>query len=370
MNRTSFYAAKRSSAEALGKSAARTPQPGFCSVYWHTHYLCGFVVVYSRVRLEAEHDRRGPGPFASHANRGLLERAEALFDLADEINEAGMCDDLGVPTEVALDEVVSLNDMGPRERIAFGIVVAAHKPEVIGDGGSGGDVVGDDDDGVEFVHVGDFLDEVAGFFEHEQVEAAEGLVHEKEVIRAQDLLNDGAALTLAAGELNGIEAGFVQEFEVVEILDDFVVGRSGVFFFLAGGEKEIGHDGTVLEEGIVLSDDADFTSLYRLVFAVHGDAAGSGFVEAGDDAKELGLSDAARSEEADDLALNAVGANDVFDFGGDVLEDRTTVVLERDIINLEESFTVRARGGHKRSYFRSRVRVAYGQKILRRRPMT
>jgi hypothetical protein len=242
--------------------------------------------------------------------------------------------------------------------MAFGIVIAAHKPEVIGDGGSRGDVVGDDDDGVEFVHVGDFLDEVAGFFEHEQVEAAERLVHEKEVIRAQYLLNDGAALTLAAGELNGIEAGFVEQFEVVEILDDFVVGRFGVFLFLASGEKEIGHDGAVLEQGIVLGDDADFASLYGPVFAVYSDAAGSGLGEAGDDAKELGFSDAARSEEADDLALNAVGANDVFDLGGDVFEDGTAVVLKGDVLNLEESFAVGAGGGHKASYFLSSVRAA------------
>jgi hypothetical protein len=281
----------------------------------------------------------------------MLETAEALFDLADEINKAGMSDDLGMPTEVALDEVVSLDDMGSWEGITFGIVIAAHKPKVIGDGGSGSDVVGDDDDGVEFVHVGDFLDQVAGFFEHEQVETAKGLVHQKEVIRTQDLLNDGAALTLAARELNGIETGFVQEFEIVEILDDFVTGRFGVFFFLAGGEKEIRHDRAVLEEGIVLGDDADFARLYGPVFAVHGDAAGSGFVEAGDDAKELGFSDAARPEEADDLALNAVGANDVFDFGGDVFEDWTAVVLEGDVINLEESFAVGARGGHKDPIF-------------------
>jgi hypothetical protein len=288
----------------------------------------------------------------------MLETAEALFDLADEINKAGMSDDLGMPTEVALDEVVSLDDMGSWEGITFGIVIAAHKPKVIGDGGSGSDVVGDDDDGVEFVHVGDFLDQVAGFFEHEQVETAKGLVHQKEVIRTQDLLNDGAALTLAARELNGIETGFVQEFEIVEILDDFVTGRFGVFFFLAGGEKEIRHDRAVLEEGIVLGDDADFASLYGPVLAVHGDAAGCGLVEAGDNAKELGFTDAARSKEADDLALNAVGANDVSDFGGDVFENGTAVVLQGDIINLEESFAVGAGGGHKRSYFRSRVRMA------------
>src|SRR5438477_1821661 len=106
----------------------------------------------------------------------MLEGAEALFYLADEINEAGMGNDLWVPTEVALDEVIGFDDMRARKRIAFGIVVTTHKPEMIGDGGSGGDVVGDDDDGVEFVHVGDSLDEVAGFLEHKQVETTKGLV--------------------------------------------------------------------------------------------------------------------------------------------------------------------------------------------------
>ena len=106
-----------------------------------------------------------------------LEGAEALFDFANEFSEARLSDDLGMPTEVALNEVISLNDVGPGERISFGIVISAHKPNVIGDGGRGGDVVGDDDYGVEFVHVADFLDEVAGFFEHEQIETAEGLIH-------------------------------------------------------------------------------------------------------------------------------------------------------------------------------------------------
>ena len=106
-----------------------------------------------------------------------LEGAEALFDFANKFSEARLGDDLGVPTEVALNEVVSLNDMGAGERISFGIVISAHKPNVIGDGGSGGDIVRHDDYGVEFVHVADFLDEVAGFFEHEQIETAEGLIH-------------------------------------------------------------------------------------------------------------------------------------------------------------------------------------------------
>lgn len=114
----------------------------------------------------------------------LLEGAEAFFDFADEINEVGMGDDLGVPTEVAFDEVVSFNDVRAGEGLAFGIVIAAHEPQVIGNRSGGRNVVGDDDDGVEFVHVGDFPDEGAGFFEHEEVEAAEGLVHQKKVIRA------------------------------------------------------------------------------------------------------------------------------------------------------------------------------------------
>jgi hypothetical protein len=289
----------------------------------------------------------------------LLEGAEALFDFADEIHETRVSDDLGVPTQVALDEVVGFDDVGARERIAFGIVIATHEPEMIGDSGSGGDVVGDDDDGVEFVHVGDFLDEVASSFEHEKVEAAEGLVHEKEVIRAKDLLNNGAALALTAGELDGIEAGFVKEFKVVEILDDFVVRDLGVFFFLAGGEKEIGHNRAMFEEGIVLGDNADFAGLDRAVLAVDGDTAGSGFVETGDDAKKLRFADAAGAEETDDLALNAIGADDVFDFGADVIEDGTTVVFEGDVLDFQERFAVGAGGGHEiGSYFRSKVRVA------------
>jgi hypothetical protein len=57
---------------------------------------------------------------------GVLEGSEALFDFADEINKVGVGDDLGVPTEVALDEVVSFNDVGAGEGLAFGIVIAAH----------------------------------------------------------------------------------------------------------------------------------------------------------------------------------------------------------------------------------------------------
>src|SRR5260221_8111603 len=102
----------------------------------------------------------------------MLESPEAFFDFADEINKAGMRDDLGMPTEVALYEVVSLNDMGSREGIALGIVIAAHKPEVIGDGDSGGDIVSGDDDAGEVVDFGDFLNEFSGFFVHEKVEPA------------------------------------------------------------------------------------------------------------------------------------------------------------------------------------------------------
>jgi len=83
-----------------------------------------------------------------------------------------------------------------------------------------------------------------------------------------------------------------------------------------------------------------------------------GFVEAGDDAKELGFADAAGSQETDDLALNAIGANDVFDFGNDVTKDGTAVVFEGNVVNFKESFAVGAGSGHKEFYFRSRVRVA------------
>jgi hypothetical protein len=66
--------------------------------------------------------------------------------------------------------------------------------------GEGGNVVRDDDDGVEFIHVGNLLDQFAGFIQHEQVQTAEGFVDQKEVVRAQDLLDEAALALFSMGD--------------------------------------------------------------------------------------------------------------------------------------------------------------------------
>jgi len=50
---------------------------------------------------------------------------------------------------------------------------------MVGHGGRGGNVVSDDDDGVELISISDFLDEFGGLFEHEKVETTERFVHQR-----------------------------------------------------------------------------------------------------------------------------------------------------------------------------------------------
>jgi hypothetical protein len=61
----------------------------------------------------------------------FLETAETLFHLADELHEAWLTDDLGMPAEVTFDQVVSFHDMRAWEWIAFRIMITTHQPDVI-----------------------------------------------------------------------------------------------------------------------------------------------------------------------------------------------------------------------------------------------
>jgi hypothetical protein len=178
------------------------------------------------------------------------------------------------------------------------------------------------------------------------------------MVGAENLLNDGAALALATGELDGIETSLVEEFEVVEILNDFVSRDFWIFFFLAGGEQEVGHNSAMFEERIVLSDDPDFASLNGAILTVDGDATRSGFVEPGDNAKELRFAYATGTKETDNLALHALSTDEVSDFRADIFEDRSTLILEGDVFDFQETFAV-SDGGHcADSYFLSKVRLA------------
>ena len=48
---------------------------------------------------------------AARSTEECLQRAEALFHFADEFHELRLGDDLGIPAEVALDQVVGFDDM-------------------------------------------------------------------------------------------------------------------------------------------------------------------------------------------------------------------------------------------------------------------
>src|SRR5271165_1095937 len=113
----------------------------------------------------------------------------------------------------------------------------------------------------------------------------------------------------------------------------------------------------MLEQGIILGDDANFSRLYGAIHAIDGDAARGRLVQSGDDAEQLGFADAARTEESHHLSLHVIGANDVPDLGGDVFQDWAAVVFERDVVDLQERFSVGI-GGHRSIYVRSKVKSA------------
>src|SRR5215472_1417878 len=96
----------------------------------------------------------------------------------------------------------------------------------------------------------------------------------------------------------------------------------------------------MLEQRIVLGHDADFSGLNRAVLAVDGYAARSRLIQAGDDAEQLGLADAAGPQEAYNLALRAVGTDNVLDLCADVLEDGPAIVLERNVLDLQQRLAV------------------------------
>src|SRR5215472_6086383 len=160
------------------------------------------------------------------------------------------------------------------------------------------------------------------------------------MIRAEDLLNDGAALSLSAGKLYWVEPRFVDEFKIIQILHHFVAGDLIVFFFLLGGEQKVRHHGPMLEQRIILRDDTDLASLHRLIRSVNRHATGSWLIQPRDNAEQLRLTDAARPEESDNLALHAAGANNVFDLCADMLQDWPPIILKRNVLDSQERFAV------------------------------
>ncbi len=55
----------------------------------------------------------------------------------DEIDEARLGDNVGIPAEVALNQIVGFDDVRAGQGIAARVAIAPHQPEVVGDGRGG-----------------------------------------------------------------------------------------------------------------------------------------------------------------------------------------------------------------------------------------
>src|SRR5262249_23368058 len=205
--------------------------------------------------------------------------------------------------------------------------------------------------GVHLVAVGDFDDHLGDLLHGDEIEAGEGLVHEDKVLAAEELLGDGDALALSAGELAGIEIGAVFETEALQGSGGFFAGCGATASGGARGELEVAGDGAVLEERIVLRHDSDHAPLEGLAFFAEETLAGVGAMDAAEDAKEACLADAGGAEQADDLAGDVAGAVDVADFEMEIPQDHVLPEREVDSRRLENRVAVFA------VHWRSRVRA-------------
>jgi hypothetical protein len=127
-----------------------------------------------------------------------LQPPEFFFYFAHEIGEPGRGDNVRLPAQIPVNQIVLLYDSGAGKSVSIRAGGPAHEPEMVGHRARGGYVVGDHDNGIQIVHVGDLGDQFAGLLQHDQIEAGKRLIHEQKVLAAQYLLDDGASLPLAA----------------------------------------------------------------------------------------------------------------------------------------------------------------------------
>src|SRR5207302_1102831 len=114
-----------------------------------------------------------------------------------------------MPTQVAFNQVIGFLDARSGNDFSFLIAIAAHEPHMIGYGGRSGDIVSDDDNGIQLIETGDLDDQLADFGFHNYIQPRERFIHEKEMVAAKKLLGNGDSLALATGDLGGIVAGLV-----------------------------------------------------------------------------------------------------------------------------------------------------------------
>src|ERR1019366_87475 len=92
-------------------------------------------------------------------------------------------------------------------------------------------------------------------------QTGKGLVHEDEMLAAQELLGDGDTLALAAGQLAGVEIAAVLQAEPVEegqgLFDSVLAAQAGT----SRRQLQVSQYSAVLEQRVVLRDNADHAAL-------------------------------------------------------------------------------------------------------------
>ena len=208
--------------------------------------------------------------------------------------------------------------------------------------GSRGHVVGDNNDGVQFVQAGNLIDQFADLRFHHHIEAGERLIHQQEMFAAQKLLRDGHALPLATGNLRRIKLRLVHHIQPPEVLQHPFMRGFVTLFHLLGGQHQVAENRAVFEQWIILRDDTYHPGFDRGQPGIDKHLARSGVIQTGDDSKELCLADPRRSEEAHYLALRAALAHDVANFRVHIPKDNLVFVRKTDVINLKKRFAVGA----------------------------
>src|SRR5215467_10723388 len=210
-------------------------------------------------------------------------------------------------------------------------------------------IVGNDNNRVQFIQARDFVDQLADFGFHHYIEAGEGLIHKQEMLAAKELLCDGDALPLAAGNLRGIKLRLIEHFQALQVGHYFFVCSLGALIHLLRGKHQVAENGSILKQGIILRDDADHTSLHRRQSGIDQHLSGSRMIEPGYDAKQLCFANARGAQEANHLALRAAFADNVPDLRVDVAENHLAVIRQANVINFQQRVAVGAALGHSSS---------------------
>ena len=124
----------------------------------------------------------------------LLESRELGLDAAFEVEELGIGVEIVAIGEAELHEIDLFLDVRARRRLAFGRAIAAEHQRGVGDLERGADIVRDDEQRVELVHVADLDEQLDDLVERRRIEAGERLVHEQQHLLADQLLRDREAL--------------------------------------------------------------------------------------------------------------------------------------------------------------------------------